>query len=176
MGGTYILIASQTFLLQIKAYTHMKSNNLRDLIKICHLIQKSIPSKYSSLSGSKVQEVEEEQQVKLNRTPQEHSGFRYCCENFSEVEEQDVNMGTIDYCLGSSVILADFMDAAERVWNLGFSSRINYQNALQDLINFGKFTDASPNIVHNFLVSETFFKRARSTEMFAKTKAYTVVK
>ena len=45
------------------------------LIKICHLIQKNIPSEYSSLSGSKVQEVEEEQQVKLNRTPQEHSSF-----------------------------------------------------------------------------------------------------
>ena len=75
MDGTYILIASQTFLLQRKAYTQMESNNLRDLIKICYLIQKNIPSEYSSLSGSKVQEVEEEQQVKLNRTPQEHSNF-----------------------------------------------------------------------------------------------------
>ena len=37
------------------------------------LIQKNIPSEYSSLSGSKVQELEEEQQVKLNRTPQEYS-------------------------------------------------------------------------------------------------------
>ena len=36
---------------------------------------KELPSEYSSLSGSKVQEVEEEQQVKLNRTPQEHSSF-----------------------------------------------------------------------------------------------------
>ena len=70
---------------------------------------------------------------------------------------QDVNMGTIDYCLGSSVILADFIHAAERVWNLGFSSRINYLNALQDLIDFRKFSDASPNIVHNFSVSESFF-------------------
>ena len=68
-------------------------------------------------------------------------------------------MGTIDYCLGSSVILADFMDATELVWNLGFSSRISYLNALQDLIDFRKFTGASPNIVHNF--SETFFKRAQ---------------
>ena len=72
MDDTYILTASQTFLLQIKAYTQMKSNNLRDLIKICHLIQKNIPSEYSSLSISEVQEVEEEQQIKLNRTPQEH--------------------------------------------------------------------------------------------------------
>ena len=88
--------------------------------------------------------------------------LRYCCENFSDIEEQDVNMGTIDYCLGSSVILADFMNAAERVWNLGFSSRINYLNALQDLIDFRKFSGASPNIVDNFSVSETFFfKRAR---------------
>ena len=69
-------------------------------------------------------------------------------------------MGTIDYCLDSSVILADFMDATECVWNLGFSSRINYLNALQDLIDFRKFSGASPNIVHNFSVSETFFKRA----------------
>ena len=67
-------------------------------------------------------------------------------------------MGTIDYCLGSSVILAGFMDAAERIWNLGLSSRINYLNALQDLIDFRKFSGASPNIVHNFSVSETFFK------------------
>ena len=37
--------------------------------------------------------------------------LRYCCENFSDIEEQDLNIGTIDYCLGSSVILADFMDA-----------------------------------------------------------------
>ena len=87
--------------------------------------------------------------------------LRYCCENVSDIEEQDVNMGTIDYCLGSSVILADFMDAAERVWNLGFSSRINYLNALQDLIDFRKFSGASPNIVHNFSVGVTFFKRAR---------------
>ena len=87
--------------------------------------------------------------------------LRYCCENFSDIEEQDLNMGTIDYCLGSSVILADFMDATECVWNLGFSSRINYLNVLQDLIDFRKFSGASPNIVHNFSVSETFFKRAR---------------
>ena len=88
--------------------------------------------------------------------------LRYCCENFSDIEEQDVNMRTIDYCLGSSVILADCMDATERVWNLGFSSGINYLNALQDLIDFRKFSGASPNIVHNFSVdvSETFFKRA----------------
>ena len=46
-------------------------------------------------------------------------------------------MGTIDYCLGSSVILADFMDAAKCVWNLGFCSGINYLNALQDLIYLG---------------------------------------
>ena len=98
----------------------------------------------------------------------------YCCEIFSDIEEQDLNMGTIDYCLGSSVILADFMDATECVWNLGFSSRINYLHALQDLIDFRKFSGASPNIVHNFSVSETFFKK--STEMFAKTKPYTVVK
>ena len=72
--------------------------------------------------------------------------LRYCCENFSDVEEQDINMGTIDYRLGSSVILADFMDTAERVWNLGFFSRIIYLNALQDLIDFRKFSGASPNI------------------------------
>ena len=70
-------------------------------------------------------------------------------------------MGTVDYCSGSSVILADFMDAAERVRNLGFSSRINYLNAFQALIDFSKFSGASPNIVHNFSVSEIFFKRAR---------------
>ena len=123
---------------------------------------KEHPSEYSSLSGSKAQEVEEEQQVKLNRTPQEHSSFlMYCCENFSDIEEQDVNMGTIDYCLGSYVILVDFMDSVERVWNLGFSSIINYLNALQDFIDFRKFSGASPNIVHNFSVIETFFKRAR---------------
>ena len=52
-------------------------------------------------------------------------------------------MGTIDYSSGSSVILADFMDAAELVWNIGFSSRINYLNALHDLIEFRKFTGAS---------------------------------
>ena len=75
MDGTYILIANQTFLLQRKGYTQTKNNNLQGLTKICHLIQKNIPSEYSSLSGSKVQEVEEEQQVKLNRTPQEHSNF-----------------------------------------------------------------------------------------------------
>ena len=71
-------------------------------------------------------------------------------------------MGTIDYCLGSSVILADSMDATERVWNLGFSSRINYLNALQDLIDFRKFSGGSPNIFHNFSVSETFLKKART--------------
>ena len=76
-------------------------------------------------------------------------------------------MGTIDYCLGSYVILADFMDAAERVWNLGFSSRINYLNALQDLIHFKKFSGASPNIVHKFSVSETFLKEHK---MFAKQR------
>ena len=53
------------------------------------------------------------------------------------------------------------MDAAERAWNLGFSSRINYLNALKDLIDFRKFCGASPNIVHNFSVNETFFKSAR---------------
>ena len=87
--------------------------------------------------------------------------MRYYCENFSDIEEQDVDMGTTDYCLGSSVFLVDFMYAAERVWNLGFSSRKNYLNALQDMIDFRKFSGASPNIVHDFSVSETFFKRAR---------------
>ena len=53
------------------------------------------------------------------------------------------------------------MDAAERVWNLGFSLRINYLNALQDLIDFRKFSGGSPSIVHNFSVSETVFKKAR---------------
>ena len=84
--------------------------------------------------------------------------LRYCCENFSDIVEQDLNMGTIDYCLGSSVILTDFMDATECVWNLGFSSRINYLNALQDLVDFRKFSRASRNIVQNFSVSETFLK------------------
>ena len=36
--------------------------------------------------------------------------LRHCCENVSDVEEQDINTRTIHYCLGSSVILADFME------------------------------------------------------------------
>ena len=50
------------------------------------------------------------------------------------------------------------MNAAEHVWNHGFSSRINYLNALQDLIDLRKFSGASPNIVHNFSVIVTFLK------------------
>ena len=76
--------------------------------------------------------------------------LRYCCGNFSDVDEQNINIRKLDCCLGSSVILAAFMDAAERVWNLGFSLRITCLNALQDLIDFRKFIGASANIVPDF--------------------------
>ena len=159
MDGTYILITSQTFLLQIKGYTQMKSNNLSRLYQHLPSYPKEHPLRVQflewlkSTGGGGRTASQAEQDVS-----RAFKVLRYCCENFSDVEEQDINMRTIDYCSGSSVILAYFMDAAERVWNLGFSSKINYLNALQDLIDFRKFSGASSNIVHNFSVSETFSK------------------
>ena len=90
----------------------MKSNNLRDLIKICHLIQKKLPLRVqfiewlkSTGGGGRT----------ASHTQQDASrAFKflsYCCENFNDVEEQDINMRTIDYYLGSTVILADFMES-----------------------------------------------------------------
>ena len=67
----------------------------------------------------------------------------------------------VDYCLGSSNLIYQFLDAIENDWKLGHPGRLSYLNALHDLMDFRIFSRPSGNVLCDFAITDIYLKRAK---------------
>lgn len=84
--------------------------------------------------------------------------LRACVEDLSDDE---LDSTVVDICLGSPENVCSFIDTMEKDWNIGASGKINYVNAILDLMDFRKYKGISPNVMANFGITEVYIKRGR---------------
>ena len=80
--------------------------------------------------------------------------LRFCFEDNSD--EDDVTIQMVDYCLGLANLICQFLDAMENDWKLGHSGRLNYLNALHDLMDFRKFSRPPGNVLCDFPITDIY--------------------
>ena len=76
-------------------------------------------------------------------------------------DEDDVTMQMVDYCLGSTNLICQFLDAMENNWKVGHSGRLSYLNALHDLMDIRKFSRPPCNVLCYFAITDIYIKRAK---------------
>ena len=85
--------------------------------------------------------------------------LKFCCED----DEDELTEETIDFCLGSPVLLCRFVDAMQEELQLGPSAQLGYLNAMLELMDYRKVSGLSANVLTSFSVTEVYLKRARKT-------------
>ena len=83
---------------------------------------------------------------------------KFCSEDHDD--DDDLTMQMVDYYLGSSNLICQFLDAIFH-WKLGHSGRLSYLNALHDLMDFRKFSRPSGNVLFDFAITDIYLKRAK---------------
>lgn len=88
--------------------------------------------------------------------------LKFCCEQSGEDESTVLSsVQIVDYFLGSSKLLTDFLDYLESAWQMGQSGRLGYVTAIWDLLDFRKFNSPPGAVLQNFSVTEVYIKRAK---------------
>ena len=78
-----------------------------------------------------------------------------------DVESEEINGTTVDYCLGSVEWIQIFVSLMENEWKLSHSGQLGYLNAIYDLMDYRKSTGVSSDILTNFSISDIYLKRAK---------------
>ena len=85
--------------------------------------------------------------------------LKFCCED----DEDELTEETIDFCLGSPILLCRFVDAMQEELQLGPSAQLGYLNGMSELMDYRKVSGLSANVLTSFSVTEVYLKRARRT-------------
>ena len=75
-------------------------------------------------------------------------------------ESEEINRMTVDYCLGSIECIQICVSLMENEWKLSHSGKLDYLNAIYDLMDYRKSTRVSSDILTNFSSSDIYLKRA----------------
>ena len=88
--------------------------------------------------------------------------LKFCCEQSGEEESTVLSsVDIVDYFLGSSKLLTDFLDYLQSSLDMGQSGRLGYVTAISDLLDFRKFNSPPGPVLQNFSVTEVYIKRAK---------------
>ena len=88
-----------------------------------------------------------------------------------DVESEEINGMTVDYCLGSVECIQIFVSLMESEWKLSHSGQFGYLNATYDLMDYSKSTGVSFDILTNFSISDIYLKRAKKVHFKADESA-----
>ena len=89
--------------------------------------------------------------------------LRFCC---VDIEIDELDNGTVNFCLGSRQHFVEFTDFLEKEVSVGITGRIGYVNAILELMDFQKFKGVPPGTLQSFVAAEIYVKRSR--KCFAK--------
>ena len=86
--------------------------------------------------------------------------IKFCCDESGEAEEDLFSFpNMIDYMLGSSQLLTNFVDSLHKIWGIGQSGHMAYVASISDLLDFRKFCSPPASVLQNFAVTKVYVKR-----------------
>ena len=84
--------------------------------------------------------------------------LRFCCE-----DEEELTFDVVDFSLCSPNLLFKFIDYLQDECKLGHGGRLDYIDAISEMIDFRKLHGASEAVFQKFSATELYLKRARKT-------------
>ena len=88
--------------------------------------------------------------------------LNFCCQQSGEDESTMLSsVEIVDFFLGSSKLLTDFLDNLESACRMGQSGRLGYVASISDLLDFRKFNAPPGSVLQNFSVTEVYIRRAK---------------
>ena len=86
--------------------------------------------------------------------------FLKCCNGD---DEDDPSADFVDYCLRSPSLITKFVEYIREEWKLSSSAKINYLQAISDMIDYRKSLGISANTQRNFTIAEIYICRGKRT-------------
>ena len=72
-----------------------------------------------------------------------------------------LNEKFVDCCLGSALMLVDFLRDLQTNWNVGHAGAINYLKSISDIMDFRKAHGVSDESLRSFAVTEVYLRRGK---------------
>ena len=86
--------------------------------------------------------------------------FKFCCTDV--LPSWDIPESAADYCLGSLVMMSDFIEHLQKQWHLGYSGIIGYMNAIGHMLDYRRscnnFEQANVSV---FIATEIYLQRVK---------------
>lgn len=73
----------------------------------------------------------------------------------------EVGVSFVDCCLGSSLMLVDFLRELQTEWKMGCAGSLNYLKSIEDMIDFRKSHGVSDDVLRSFTVTEVYLRRGK---------------
>ena len=96
-------------------------------------------------------------------------GMKFLMSSMGETEvDKNLNEEYMDCCLGTPIIIMNFLRLITEEWGLSSSAALNYMKAINDLLDFRKANGVTDEVLRSFAVSEVYIRRGK--ENLAKQK------
>ena len=73
----------------------------------------------------------------------------------------NLDMSFVDCCLGSSLMVVDFLRELQMRWHMGFAGSLNYLKSIEDLMDFRKSHGVSDAVLRSFTTTEVYLRRGK---------------
>ena len=79
----------------------------------------------------------------------------------SDASDVDLTANFVDLCLGSSLIITNFLKTLQLEWEVGYAGSYNYLCSIEELMDFRKSQSVSNEVLRNFTVTEVYLRRGK---------------
>lgn len=83
----------------------------------------------------------------------------YCAGSNDTTISVDVTF--VDCCLGSALMVVDFLRELQTKWNVGYAGAINYLKSISDIMDYRKAQGVSDESLRSFAVTEVYLRRGK---------------
>ena len=83
----------------------------------------------------------------------------YCSGCTQPCDELDTTY--VDCCLGSAMMMVDFLKEIQSVWNVGYAGAFNYLKSISDMMDFRKSQGVTDQVLRSFAITEVYLRRGQ---------------
>ena len=76
-------------------------------------------------------------------------------------EKEDMSIKSLDYCLGCTSSISDFVDHLQKNWKVGHSGTLGYMNAISHALDYRRSMGITYAAMQAFVMSEVYLQRVK---------------
>ena len=73
----------------------------------------------------------------------------------------DLDSNYVDCCLGSAMMMVDFLKEIQTVWNVGYAGAFNYLKSIADMMDYQKSQGVTDQVLRSFAITEVYLRRGQ---------------